>query len=235
MFEETFKMPLPNYGYYNKEAKKHQELVFQMAPEIVDDPDDVVDFRGQSVGRKETQSRKKGKVITGKLGIDLERKLVLHQEKDAHVWKPPSIDKQEVEEAKKYAAPERKNFRREVRSGIDSLISGNKLKQIQDTGPRKPTDLVDSFPTSNQRKPVNPYGGHETVTTGVSIQPSGIFKLDNSGRRSKSPKPKTSLGRNEGILSSRPSASSSSTSHYKHSSSVVSSSSRTISSGSYRY
>jgi hypothetical protein len=29
-------MPLPNYGYFNKEEKKHQELVFDMAPEYVD-------------------------------------------------------------------------------------------------------------------------------------------------------------------------------------------------------
>ena len=36
-------MPLPNYGYYNKEKKEHQELKFKMAPEIVDDPDYVPD------------------------------------------------------------------------------------------------------------------------------------------------------------------------------------------------
>ena len=54
-------MPLPNYGYYNKEKKEHQELKFQMAPEIVDVPDseDRLDY-----GRKE--SRKKGRVTTGK-------------------------------------------------------------------------------------------------------------------------------------------------------------------------
>ena len=34
-------MPLPNYGYHNKEKKEHQELKFKMAPEIVDDPDDI--------------------------------------------------------------------------------------------------------------------------------------------------------------------------------------------------
>lgn len=36
-------MPLPNYGYHNKEKKEHQELKFKMAPEIVDDPDDIGD------------------------------------------------------------------------------------------------------------------------------------------------------------------------------------------------
>ena len=30
-------MPLPDYGYRNKEDSKHQELVFEMAPEFVDD------------------------------------------------------------------------------------------------------------------------------------------------------------------------------------------------------
>ena len=41
-------MPLPNYGYYNKEKKEHQELKFKMAPEIVDDPDYVPDkFSGR--------------------------------------------------------------------------------------------------------------------------------------------------------------------------------------------
>ena len=38
-------MPLPNYGYHNKEKKEHQELKFKMAPEIVDDPDDNLSGR----------------------------------------------------------------------------------------------------------------------------------------------------------------------------------------------
>ena len=29
-------MPLPNFGFQNKEKKEHQELKFQMAPEYVD-------------------------------------------------------------------------------------------------------------------------------------------------------------------------------------------------------
>lgn len=53
-------MPLPNYGYYNKEKKENQQLKFQMAPEIVDDPEDSF----LASGRKE--SRKKGRVTTGK-------------------------------------------------------------------------------------------------------------------------------------------------------------------------
>ena len=52
-------MPLPNWGYGNKEKKEHQELKFQMAPEIVDVPSD----EERDFGRKE--SRKKGRVTTG--------------------------------------------------------------------------------------------------------------------------------------------------------------------------
>ncbi len=33
-------MPLPDYGYGNKEDKKHQELVFQRAPELVVEVDE---------------------------------------------------------------------------------------------------------------------------------------------------------------------------------------------------
>ena len=57
-------MPLPNYGYYNKEKKEHQELKFKMAPEIVDDPDYVPDkFSGMlneifENSRKETYNNK---------------------------------------------------------------------------------------------------------------------------------------------------------------------------------
>ena len=29
-------MPLPNFGFHNKDKKEHQELKFQMAPEYVD-------------------------------------------------------------------------------------------------------------------------------------------------------------------------------------------------------
>ena len=63
-------MPLPNYGYRNKEKKEHQELKFQMAPEIVevsDDDDNDFSSYGKapgSQGRKD--SRKKGRVTTGK-------------------------------------------------------------------------------------------------------------------------------------------------------------------------
>ena len=47
-------------------------------------------------------------ILKGKLGIDLERKMVIHDEKDPNVWKAPSVDRNELQEAKKYATPERK-------------------------------------------------------------------------------------------------------------------------------
>jgi hypothetical protein len=47
-------------------------------------------------------------LLSGKLGINLERKLVIHDEKDPEVWKAPEIDRNELMEAKKYATPERK-------------------------------------------------------------------------------------------------------------------------------
>jgi len=97
-------MPLPNYGYYNKEEKKHQDLVFKGAPQIVDMP--AEDSYGGPNSRKE--SRKRGQVTTGTIGIDLERKLVLHAEKDKEIWKPPEIDRQEQEEIKKFASKEHK-------------------------------------------------------------------------------------------------------------------------------
>ena len=43
--------------------------------------------------------------MIGTIDIDLERKLVMHKEKDANIWKPPEIDHKEVEECKKFKAP----------------------------------------------------------------------------------------------------------------------------------
>ena len=33
-------MPLPNYGYYNKEKKEKQQFKYEMAPEYVDVEDE---------------------------------------------------------------------------------------------------------------------------------------------------------------------------------------------------
>lgn len=57
-------MPLPNYGYFNKEEKKHQELLFEMAPEIVDSEDSVDKFNPYA--KESTNlSKKRAKVTTG--------------------------------------------------------------------------------------------------------------------------------------------------------------------------
>ena len=60
-------MPLPNYGYYNKEEKKHQDLVFQGAPQIVDveEPDDLDGGIYGTNGNSRKESRKRGQVTTG--------------------------------------------------------------------------------------------------------------------------------------------------------------------------
>ena len=34
--------------------------------------------------------------------------MVIHEEKDPNVWKAPQVDHNELQEAKKYATPERK-------------------------------------------------------------------------------------------------------------------------------
>ena len=163
-------MPLPNYGYNNREKKEHQELKFKMAPEVVDDPNDTYSIGG----RKE--SRKKGKVTTGTIGIDLERKLIMHKEKDANVWKPPEIDRQEVEEIKKFASPAHQNLKREVRSTLDSLISGNKARQIHSQRENQPPPGLSHIKSSSPKSSFS--SGRETTRTGISIQPKGAYKLD---------------------------------------------------------
>merc|ERR1712037_1088015 len=69
------RMPLPDYGHHNAEKKTHQDMVFEMAPEIVSDDDSMEVVNGKKV------KRKRGKITTGKLGIDLERTMVIHDEK----------------------------------------------------------------------------------------------------------------------------------------------------------
>ena len=53
-------MPLPNYGYQNKEDRKSQALVFEMAPEMVDDSTDG-DGKFDSA-----KHRKRAQITTGK-------------------------------------------------------------------------------------------------------------------------------------------------------------------------
>ena len=48
---ESIKMPLPDYGYENKEKKTHQDLVFEMAPEMVSDDEESRIINGKKVKR----------------------------------------------------------------------------------------------------------------------------------------------------------------------------------------
>jgi len=111
------RMPLPDYGHHNAEKKTHQDMVFEMAPEIVSDDDSMEVVNGKKV------KRKRGKITTGKLGIDLERTMVIHDEKNPNIWKT-EVDPDDIEAARKFAAPGRENLKRDVRSALDSLISG---------------------------------------------------------------------------------------------------------------
>ena len=47
-------------------------------------------------------------LFTGKLGIDLERKLVIHADRDKEVWSSPKVDPGDIADARRFAAPERK-------------------------------------------------------------------------------------------------------------------------------
>jgi len=169
-------MPLPNYGHDNKEKKTHQDMVFEMAPEIVSDEEEVEIINGKKV------KRKRGKVTTGKLGIDLERTLVIHEEKDPSIWHT-EVDPKDIEEAKKFSAPERKTLKADVRKGIDSLISGAKARTVR--GARRPS-LADSPPPSAETQknlrfnlPESNKQTEQSIT-GVSIQPSGTYPLGRS-------------------------------------------------------
>merc|ERR1719312_955043 len=144
--------------------------------------------------------RKRGKVTTGKLGIDLERSLVIHEEKDPSIWHT-EVDPRDIEDAKKFAAPERKALKANVRSSIDSLISGAKARSVR--GARRPS-LADSPPPSAETMknlrfnlPENNKQTEKSIT-GVSIQPSGTYPLGRSLSSSprSSPDPaQDSLGR----------------------------------------
>lgn len=165
-------MPLPNYGYENQEKKTHQDLVFEMAPEIVSDDENSV------VNGKKVKSLR-GKVTTGKIGIDLERTLKINDEKDPNIWKTV-VDPKDIEDAKKYSAPERKALKADVKKGLSSLISSSKARNIRDT--KRPTlaDSPPAPPSAETQKnlrfslPDSCRQKEESVIA-VSIQPSGTY------------------------------------------------------------
>jgi len=183
-------MPLPDYGHHNAEKKTHQDMVFEMAPEIVSDDDSMEVVNGKKV------KRKRGKITTGKLGIDLERTLVIHDEKNPNIWKT-EVDPDDIEAARKFAAPERENLKRNVRSALDSLISGRKAGEVR--GTRRPSVSEQRAPSAETQKnlrfnlPQNARQVEKSVT-GVSIQPSGTYvRSSSSSSPRSSPDPATNI------------------------------------------
>lgn len=178
-------MPLPNYGYENQEKKTHQDLVFEMAPEIVSD-----DENGVVNGKKVKNLR--GKVTTGKIGIDLERTLKINEEKDPNVWKTV-VDPKDIEDAKKYSAPERKALKADVKKGLSSLISSSKARNIRDS--KRPTlaDSLPARPSAETQKnlrfslPDSCRQKEESIIA-VSIQPSGTYSRSSGSVSSASPR-----------------------------------------------
>lgn len=133
--------------------------------------------------------RVRGKVTTGKIGIDLERILKINEEADPNVWKR-EVDPKDLEEARKFSAPERKVLKADVKKGLDSLISASMARNIRDT---KRPSLADSQPPSAETQknlrfnlPDSCRQKEESVIA-VSIQPSGIYPR-RSGSLSSSPR-----------------------------------------------
>eukprot|EP00096_Caligus_rogercresseyi_P015962 TRINITY_DN8461_c0_g1_i1.p1 TRINITY_DN8461_c0_g1~~TRINITY_DN8461_c0_g1_i1.p1 ORF type:complete len:215 (-),score=31.83 TRINITY_DN8461_c0_g1_i1:251-895(-) len=114
-------MPLPNYGYHNEETKQNQELIFEMPPKIVDSKDDP---------KGSKNNRKKAQITTGKLGIELERKMVINNDDPDNVWKSPVVDPDNLESANRYKS-ETKEIRHDVKKNLDNFISSDKLKEIR--------------------------------------------------------------------------------------------------------
>jgi len=169
-------MPLPNCGYNNKEEKKFQELVFEGPPEIVEDSESDEGIGGSSRSSS-SGKRVRAKVTTGKLGIELERKMVIHNERDPEVWKKPIIDEKQIEMARRVSSSDHQKVRSEVRSTIDSFISGNKLDKIRLDEEKKAAladiDLVASSILKKEKE--NKIPVREETITEVRIQPTGIY------------------------------------------------------------
>lgn len=192
-------MPLPNYGYNNQEDKRSQELVFEMAPEWVDaeDPHDNGrnDYRSSlsNGGSRKNSTSKRAQVTTGKLGIDLERKMVIHSDKDKEIWRKPSIDPQDLADAKKFSSPNRRELRSDLKSNLDSLISSDKLKDIR--AGKRPT-LEDSPSDIN----LPSLYGNSIPKSSFSYKSRPSFEIQerrgsssSANRFSSSPSPRTSL------------------------------------------
>eukprot|EP00095_Tigriopus_kingsejongensis_P000656 maker-scaffold311_size212931-snap-gene-0.7 protein:Tk00656 transcript:maker-scaffold311_size212931-snap-gene-0.7-mRNA-1 annotation:"family transcriptional regulator" len=182
----SFKMPLPNYGYHNKEDRKKQELVFEMAPEWVDVDENKPDYTSLSnPGSRKNSTSKRAQITTGKLGINLERKMVIDGEKDKEIWRKPFIDPQDLADAKRFSNPNRRELRSDVKSTLDSLISGDKLREVRSG--KRPTmdDTADlGLPSHYGSKP----------SSSLTQRPSDRYERRSSSNRfSSTPSPRTSL------------------------------------------
>jgi len=106
-------MPLPNYGHFNKEERKTQQLVFESPPQYV-----CVDHEEPCSGSYGHQKR--AQVTKGTMDIEVERKLVFRPKDDKmSAWKAPKVDQAEAEAAKKYASKEHIRTKAEVKSTLD--------------------------------------------------------------------------------------------------------------------
>ncbi|TRY77005.1 hypothetical protein TCAL_02695 [Tigriopus californicus] len=194
-------MPLPNYGYNNQEDKRSQELVFEMAPEWVDAEDQYDgnrnDYRSSlsNGGSRKNSTSKRAQVTTGKLGIDLERKMVIHSDKDKEIWRKPSIDPQDLADARKFSSPNRRELRSDLKSNLDSLISSDKLKDIR-AGKRptledSPSDISIPSLYGNPVPKATSYGYNKPRSSYEIQERRGSSSSAN--RFSSSPSPRTSL------------------------------------------
>merc|ERR1719186_1245160 len=103
----------------------------------------------------------------------------LQNEKNPNIWKT-EVDPDDIEAARKFAAPGRENLKRDVRSALDSLISGREVGET-----RRPSVSEQRAPSAETQKnlrfnlPQNARQVEKSVT-GVSIQPSGTYTLRSS-------------------------------------------------------
>jgi len=144
-----------------------------MAPEMVSDEDESAIINGKKV------KRVRGKVTTGKIGIDLERTIKINDEKDPSVWRT-EVDPQDLENAKKYSDPERKVLKDDVRKGISSFISSSMARTIKDTKRPTKADFTPAPPSAETLKNLrfslpDTCRQKEESVMGVSIQPSGTY------------------------------------------------------------
>ena len=128
-------MPLPNYGYFNREKKGQQQLLFEMPPEIREEEVEEVEEVEGSGDPVRMSKRRRGRITTGKMDIELERKLVFKDQsksvEDRNAWKPPTVNREDLNLVRKSRSPLHADNKSQMRSTLDSFISGDKVRQIR--------------------------------------------------------------------------------------------------------